>query len=79
VLLHLRDQGARLLALAGGDIDAEGRVDLGQALGKHRVDHDALDLDHLADVAARSIVVRSVLVRHLSPVAERCRSRRRVP
>ena len=63
---------ARLLALELRDDDPEGRVDLRQAVGEHGVDDDALDLDHLADVASRS-----VLVRHLSPVTIRCRGRRR--
>jgi hypothetical protein len=44
MLLHLGDQ------VASVHRDAERVVDLGQLIGEERVDDDALDLDHFADV-----------------------------
>ncbi len=61
MLLHLRDQRRRLAAVAARYLDRERVVDPGQLAGERDVDHDALDLDHLADVLA---VLR---VRHASP------------
>ena len=55
VLLHLGDQ---VVAVHG---DAEGAVDLGEIVREERVDDDALDFDHFADV----LTLR--LLRHASP------------
>jgi hypothetical protein len=66
VLLHLRDEHASRFAVARWDLDMEGVVDLGKLVGKHGVEHNALDLEHLADVPGR-------LFRHLTegyPIAE---------
>ena len=64
MLLHLRDQLDRALAVGRRRLDAERVVDLGQLAREHGVEHDALDLDDLAGVAA---VLR--LVGHESPGA----------
>jgi hypothetical protein len=61
VLLHLRDQIDLVAAFTRGKLDPQGCVDLGQLVREDRVDHDAFDLDHLADVLA------VFLVRHASP------------
>ena len=45
VLLHLGDDGARLLPVLRRDVDAECGVDLREAFREDDVDHDALDLD----------------------------------
>ena len=50
VLLHLRDERPRLVAL--GDLDLERRVDLRKLVGEDGVDDDALDLDDPARVRA---------------------------
>ena len=50
MLLHLGDELDRRVAVLLGRADAERAVDRGQAVGEDRVDHDALDLDDLADV-----------------------------
>ncbi len=42
-------------AVASGNGDAKGGVDLGQRAGEDGVDDDALDLDHLADVLSLAI------------------------
>src|SRR5215211_808887 len=63
VLLHLRDQRDRGLAVALRELDAQGAVDLGQLVREHGVDDDTLDLDDLADV----LILAVVLVRHVSP------------
>jgi len=55
VLLHFGDQ---VVAVHG---DAEGAVDLGKIVREQRVDDDALDFDHFADV----LTLR--LLRHASP------------
>ena len=68
VLLHLCDQ----VAFAVRALDLERGVDLGQPVREDGVDHDAANLDDLADVLA------VVLVRHVSPgevVRVRCRGR----
>jgi hypothetical protein len=68
MLLHLRDQ----VASAVRALDLERGVDLRQSVREEGVDHDAANLDDLADVLA------VVLVRHVSPgeVARvRCRGR----
>ena len=61
VLLHLRDQRPRLFTVLAGNLDPNGVVDLGQALGKDGVDHDTLDLHDAAGLL-------SGLVWHESPV-----------
>src|ERR1700750_2296004 len=53
-------------------LDAQRGVDLRQPVGEDRVDDDAADLDHLADVLALAVF----LVRHWSP-GEGCGTRRR--
>ena len=65
VLLHLRDQRPGLLAVARGNVDPSRVVDLRQRAGEHGVDHDALDLEQLAD--ALLAAVRCRLLRHASP------------
>ncbi len=65
VLLHLGHERRRLRALRSGDRDLEGVVDRGQGAREHGVDHDALDLDDAADVAAVAVLG---LLRHGSPV-----------
>jgi peptide chain release factor 1 len=65
VRLDLRDERAPLAPVLAGDLDLERVVDRGQLAGEGGVDDDALDLDHLADVAAAA--VRTRLVRHGSP------------
>ncbi len=50
VLLYLRDERAARVAF--GDLDLEGRVDLGEKIGEDGVDDDALDLDDPARVRA---------------------------
>jgi hypothetical protein len=52
MLLHLRDQLSRLAVVAGRNLDAECAVDLGKRVREHGVEHDALDLDDRAGVAA---------------------------
>src|SRR5439155_15355422 len=44
------DQHPRLVAVGRGNVDPQGRVDLGETLGEDGVDDDALDLDYLADI-----------------------------
>ena len=61
VLLHLRDQRRRGRTVGARYLDGERVVDPRQLAREGDVDHDALDLDHLADVLA---VLR---VRHASP------------
>ena len=53
VLLHLGDQRPGGAAVGARHLDREGVVDLGQLAGEDGVDHDALDLDDLADVLLR--------------------------
>ena len=48
MLLHLRDDGPRLLPVLRRDVDPQCGVDLGEAFREHDVDHDALDLDDSA-------------------------------
>src|ERR687887_396870 len=64
MLLYLGDQVDRRAAVALGDLDPERGVDLGQVAGEHGVDDDALDLEHLADVAG---AVCRLVVSHCSP------------
>jgi len=61
MLLHLCDQRARARAVLAPNLELEGGVDLRQAAGEHDVEHDALDLDDLADVRVR------LLLGHESP------------
>ena len=63
MLLHFGHEG-RGRAVGLDDLYLDGVEDLGQAVGKDRVDHDALDLDDLPDVLRP---VRARLLRHCSP------------
>src|SRR5207244_7352292 len=55
VLLHLCDEGARLLALLRGDLDAQCAVDLRELAREDDVDDDALDLDDLPRCCVRAV------------------------
>src|SRR5262249_13340921 len=60
-LLHVYHALGRLVAVGARHADAQRVVDLGQAVGEHRVDDDALDLDDLSDV------LTVLLARHSTP------------
>jgi hypothetical protein len=60
MLLHLCDQRACLLVSERRNLDPQRGVDLGETLGEHGVDHDALDLDDLAGLL-------DALFGHVSP------------
>src|SRR5262249_46177057 len=79
MLLDLGDQVDRRTAVLLGDGDANGVVDLRQAIGEDRIEHDALDLDDLADIVAALLSVR-VRARHVAPewVETRCEAGREV-
>jgi hypothetical protein len=79
MLLHLRDEPLRSLAVGARHLDGEGVVDLGQRSGEDGVDDHALDLEQGADLGALTVLrsvgdglrpvlrVRVCLVRHSAP------------